>query len=646
MVVHGRDERLQQLTPLRAGPLTAALDGVDLRYVKHGELELVRRIYVAVRDRNWNTIPGTASHVEVDSRPDAFAVHFRVRHASPDTDFAWDGAIVGTPEGRITFTMDGRGARDMSYNRIGFCVLHPWRETAGRPFRCESPAGTVEGTLPLLVAPQRFEDGVYVPLVPSSNRLEIELERGGSAVFEFEGDLFETEDQRNWTDASFKTYCTPLSLGFPHQLKKGQPKTQAVTAYARRLDSVAAARPTLALELGSPTGTLVPPVGVVLAADAPLPSAAETRLLRVLGSAHVRFDLHLGDHAWAEALARALATARALDAQLELAVFLGPEADQELARLRTMLAAAEVARLLVAPEGAQTVAPDETTPPQLVRFVRERLGLAGVPVAGGTDMYFCELNRTRPTVLEMDGVFWSLNAQVHAFDDVSLMETPEAQGEQVRAAREFAGGKQLFVGPVTLKRRFNVNATVAEGEATGELPDSVDPRQASLIGAAWTLASAKHLAEQGTHAVTYFEAVGWRGVIQGDQAPPLPHSFPARAGQALPLFHILADISSLRGRQIVACAASRPLDLAGLAVRDDAGTTMLLANLTPSAQPVELAELDRDAHVRRLNEATAEQAMSEPEQFRAGFAPLSAGGLTLAPYETVRIDSQRRSSGS
>ena len=29
------------------------------------------------------------------------------------------------------------------------------------------------------------------------------------------GDVFEMEDQRNWTDASFKTYCTPLRQPFP-----------------------------------------------------------------------------------------------------------------------------------------------------------------------------------------------------------------------------------------------------------------------------------------------------------------------------------------------------------------------------------------------------------------------------------------------
>jgi len=37
----------------------------------------------------------------------------------------------------------------------------------------------------------------------------------------FEGDVFETEDQRNWTDASFKTYCPPLRLPYPRPFEAG-----------------------------------------------------------------------------------------------------------------------------------------------------------------------------------------------------------------------------------------------------------------------------------------------------------------------------------------------------------------------------------------------------------------------------------------
>ena len=44
-----------------------------------------------------------------------------------------------------------------------------------------------------------------------------------------EGDTFETEDQRNWTDASNKTYGTPLRLPYPVQLKIGDRVRQSVT---------------------------------------------------------------------------------------------------------------------------------------------------------------------------------------------------------------------------------------------------------------------------------------------------------------------------------------------------------------------------------------------------------------------------------
>ena len=45
----------------------------------------------------------------------------------------------------------------------------------------------------------------------------------------FTGDLFETEDQRNWTDASFKTYCTPIGLAHPFRAEPGQRFEQSVT---------------------------------------------------------------------------------------------------------------------------------------------------------------------------------------------------------------------------------------------------------------------------------------------------------------------------------------------------------------------------------------------------------------------------------
>jgi hypothetical protein len=84
-VWHGVDAPPQELRPVKAGPLTAFVDSFDLRYVSAGGVEVVRRIYAAVRDRHWNTIPGEALAYELDDRGGSFGVRFAVRHESRDS---------------------------------------------------------------------------------------------------------------------------------------------------------------------------------------------------------------------------------------------------------------------------------------------------------------------------------------------------------------------------------------------------------------------------------------------------------------------------------------------------------------------------------------------------------------------------------
>lgn len=55
---------------------------------------------------------------------------------------------------------------------------------------------------------------------------------GGEFSLNFRGDVFETEDQRNWTDASFKTYSTPLARPFPVDVRKGERVHQSVVLTA------------------------------------------------------------------------------------------------------------------------------------------------------------------------------------------------------------------------------------------------------------------------------------------------------------------------------------------------------------------------------------------------------------------------------
>jgi hypothetical protein len=289
---------------------------------------------------------------------------------------------------------------------------------------------------------------------------------------------------------------------------------------------------------------------------------------------------------------------------------------------------------------------EHSTPAEVVRDVREQLGEAvgGAPFAGGSNALFTEVNRTNPDPQAVDGIAYAVNATVHADDDTSVMETPAMHGETVRSARAFSRGLPAHVGPVTFNQRSNPVAAGPEPEpAPGELPPPVDARQCTLLGAAWTLASAKSLAEAGAHSATYFETTGWRGVVETEGGSALPERFPTQPGAVFPLYHVLADLGESKGWQVVASTSTRPLAVAALALRDEGAVRVLVANLTGAEQRAVVAGLpDGPLSLRVLDEETAVDARDDPGAFRASReAAKAAGGeleLTLRPYAVVRID--------
>lgn len=584
-----------------------------------------------------------------EQQADSFLVEFAVEHKAHDIDFAWQGRIIGSPDGRIRYEMDGESETHFRYNRIGLCILHPFKECAGRPYVARTPQGEVRGMLPREIGPQRFEHGVYMPLFPSFSRLTIDLEGGMQVDMAFEGDLFEMEDQRNWTDASFKTYCTPLALGFPHDAPVGKRIAQSFSieisgASADQADGTLAPR----LTLGQSTFRHLPAFGFSLNSDDAALTEREIERLRLLRPDHLRVDLHL-NRDYASRLEAAVAACQALDCALEVALFINEEMTDALADLALRLRKrVRVARFLVLREGAQTATPTETTDPELVALARRPLQ-ACAPQAlftGGTDMYFCELNRTHPQAWAMDAVSYTIIPQAHAFDERSLVETLEAQAETVRSAQAFANGRPVIVSPITLKRRYNPHATTVEAQkAPDELPDAVDPRQLSLLGAGWTVGSIKYLAESGASSLTYYEASGWRGLMERAAGSLLPERFPSAPGMVFPLYHVFADLAEWKDGTLVACASNRPLDVAGLAIERGGSLHLLVVNFTVREQRVEIGPLAvSQVALRTLDSACAQQAMQEAEQFRRRreYQGLEDDTLvlSLAPYATVRVDAR------
>jgi len=642
---YGRAEPPPAAIPLRAGGLTLVYQAGDLRTICLGSQELIRRVYMAVRDVNWNTIPGQLSDLEINAGDDHFHIRYQAVHEAGPLRFRWTATITGDREGRISYLMDGLTESAFRYCRIGFCVLHPILGIAGSDYEAQTPDGPVAGTMPQLVAPQIIEDGFEIPLFPPCSQLVVETPAGIRIRTDFEGDLFETEDQRNWTDESFKTYCTPLSLGYPHQAEAGMTIRQEVIISAKAKQPELLAEPVpdnrpLSLSLATTASGVLPLLGFGLAAESPGLSTRETELLSALRPAHLKVELHLRDRQWPAALQNAIRTGEQVGSALELVIFLTDAADDALAILRSRLHGVSVARIIVFHEAEAAVT---TTSTQWIQFVRERLadGLPSVPIVGGTNGNFAELNRQRPDISVMDGVAYSINPQVHASDEQSLIEAIDSQRDTLVTARSFCEALPISVSSITLKPPFNQAATEEEAAPDpNQLPANVDGRQMALFAATWTVGSLRAMVEGSADSVTYYETSGWRGLFETEAGSPLPALFRSAPGMIFPVYWVFRFLADAERALIRPLLGDRSLRIEGFGLRSASQFSLLLANLLPSAQEIVLNAMPSGAaQLWRLNEETMVTAASDPRAFltramsRSVFS--ATWDVTLLPYETL-----------
>ncbi len=632
-IYDGSGQPAPERVTLTAGKLILEFEVGTLRYLRLGNHEIVRGVYAAVRDHNWGTIPAVLRDLRIDQRADSFSITFTSDHQQGDIHFIWRGTITGTADSTVTFRFDGEARTSFRRNRIGFCVLHPMT-VAGQAVEIEHVDGTMErGAFPQAISPHQ----PYFDL----RALTHEVLPGVRAEVRMEGDIFEMEDQRNWTDASFKTYCTPLGLPFPALIEAGTRVNQTITV--RLLGAVVNVdvRPSaLSLHLDPSISYPLPDIGLGAAADhLELADREFQRLSNLI--THIRVDLVVDD-GLEQRLGHILNDAWASRWWLELAVHLSENVEGELAQLRGLLEKHRIrGRLLPLDAGRMMTSPATLQAARRI-FADYPHALA---IGVGTNGYFTQLNRNRPDPdLKPAFAAYSVNPQVHAFDNASLIETLPVLGETVQSARQIVPGAQIAITPITLKIGFNPDATAPDAPTPpGQLPRRVDPRQMSLFGAGWTLGAIASLALAGADSLTFYETTGWLGVMERESGSPLPDLFPSIPGGVYPMYHVFADVGGFVGGKVLGFTSSHPLQFSGLALRSPAGQRLLVANHTEQPQTVTITGISGTWTLKALDEHSAETAMRDPEGYRAApgqTVTAGADGLTLIllPYVVVRLD--------
>jgi D-apionolactonase len=435
---------------LRAGALVATYEQGSVRNIHCGSREVLRRIYFAVRDQDWNTVPAKITREEILASENGFDIRLSVEHSAQGIDFRWSGVISGTAERGIRFSVEGEAKCEFLRNRIGLCILHPLEFCAGEACQVEHTDGTLE--------PSRFPDPVS-PHQPFLNVRAISHQPYHGVFLEVRmtGDVFETEDQRNWSDGSFKTYSTPLALPYPALVHSGDRVNQQVEVTIGGNLPLTAAAPRdcveITLDRENPK-----PVGAV--------GTVWDRFAKPDSFAHLRVDVDFSDDSWADTLY----AAADCKTPLEIAAF-PSDVSRDLAALQsvTQRLRPNIARLMIFPK--------DDTPSQPDAFTTARELFKGVPIGGGSHTHFAELNRKRDRVESVDFVTWPINPRVHAVDDHTMIENLQGQSPAVSTARGFSGHRPLSISPVLVP----------------EFPAS----------SGWIATSLKHLLTAGISSVTY-----------------------------------------------------------------------------------------------------------------------------------------------
>ena len=505
----GTKEKSPKRIRLKSGPLTMDLVAGGLRTIRYEGHEVLRAIAYVVRNSDWGTYNPEISDCRLDKSDGAFVLtyHGRCTSSDPNQSLGYQARITGNAQGHLVFEVIAEPLTAFLTARCGFAVLHPIDGVAGRQAIIEHVDGSLEqSTFPDLISPwQPFKN---------IRAIRHQVAPDITARCCLNGDVFEMEDQRNWSDASYKTYVRPLSLPWPYVMEPGITNLQSVELEIKRSQG-SAPKPArrdngpTRVHISGPDGAF-PGIGVSIHPDQIPEALAHPALLNSLGPQHLLFHFdptaghgqsHL--HGFAD-IARRVAAIDKTEFVLELVLPAQQSVHDELSGLAEMVAAAglTLSGLLVSPSvDRQSTLPGGSwppSPPLAEIYQAARQAFPGVAIGGGTLSYFTELNRKRPPVELLDFVSHCTCPIVHAADDLTVMESLEALPHIARSARAIIGNDKAYrIGPSTIGMRHNpYGVRLMANPANGRIAmTDRDPRQTSLFAAAWMIGYAAATAE-------------------------------------------------------------------------------------------------------------------------------------------------------
>ena len=591
ITLFGTDAARPSAQRFNTGRLSFELLDGGLHDIRFDNIEVIRAVTFPVRDRDWGTIGPRLDAAKIEETATGLTLAWNAEFVNGGARLR-TSLVVTASGNHLEVHATARSDGDFETNRAGFTVLHPIAASAC-PLTVEHSDGTAEDSH----LPDRIE-----PWQPFMDiRTLTHTQSGVVTRCQLRGDVFEMEDQRQWSDASFKTYNRPLAWPWPYRLRDGETLQQSVSLSFTGEGQGAYAQDNVTLSVGALNGCRIPELALVVTPAEARELLSDVAPLERIGpqriTAHVDPETDDTDLApFAQLRARL-----PLAVDLEYAARCDGDLDSEFTGLAEQIQAANlpISSLFVCPSVDRQSTPPGSSwpdcPPLEDVHAAAARAFPNIPRGGGMLSYFTEFNRKRPPVGMLDFVAHGTNPIVHAADDRSVMQTLTALPWILRSGQAIADGKLYRLGLSSIPMRQNPygSRTIDNPENQRVCMGNSDPRHFAQFGAAFTLGYLAQIAPFGIEVWTPAAGSGPRGVCKD--------------GNLTPLGDLLSCLSRLAGQPVRNVSVSEPEKAAALATEK----TLLLANFTDG--PIRMV-IENGGEVRLGPYAIAEHPLSGPQE--------------------------------
>lgn len=501
IAVFGAASGMDGATAHELGRFKVSVSGGQITTILWDGIEVARGLSYLLRDENWATCTVTSSLASGASNQ--FAINGDIDENG--IRFAYQLQIMLDSGGALVVQSRGEALSDFKTNRVGLTFLHPVPDTVGSPLEITHTDGSrTSSKFPILIQPSQpaFDiAGMRYPLTVSDNvTISFDALRADGSQ-----DCFEMEDQRNWGDASYKTYIGSLLDPWPFVLRPGDVLHQSVRIGVEK--SQAAAQP-VSINPDATHEFRLPAIGTSI----PLGAAREAlENIRKYGppttsfvSANLRSDRI--DSPDLEAL-REIAASLACPLRLELEVHNDPASEIAQASNSLEQHGLNFSHVLACPAPyLKSYQPDAEWPdyePLDTFYDRVRTAFPNSETGGGMLTYFTELNRKWPPLSSIDFIGHAYCPIVHAADDETVLQNVATLPLIARTIAETAPSLPYDIVSMQLSMRSNpYGAGPVPNTARQRLAMAdADPREDGEFAGLWMLAIAKALGK--THVRSY-----------------------------------------------------------------------------------------------------------------------------------------------